>query len=274
MTNQPSVSQCATTVIFKPPLLRVCCLNHGGVALQPLLKSKSRLSLQGSHVSRHRISVASCCRGGGSGARLVGCGCLRQRGTLRFSHLHMRSSRDVSRAGALAALGAVRLRGLRRGGLGSGVQGGTCRSSLRALGHAPPRAGALPGRCRFALLQTLDATHLAGGQVGLDARGVIFKVHLKVVPAQGITKWLIRAAIKGLVPWHPWAPTFLQLDHPVVVSLIGLGTRRGQEVAGGQIAIRLCSICWHLWAHFRDLNDFKLDLVDAVHAFVNTKVGH
>ena len=43
---------------------------------------------------------------------------------------HMRSSRDVSRAGALAALGAVRLRGLRRGGLGSGVQGGTWRGEV------------------------------------------------------------------------------------------------------------------------------------------------
>mmetsp|Transcript_41227 Transcript_41227/g.84188 ORF Transcript_41227/g.84188 Transcript_41227/m.84188 type:complete len:234 (-) Transcript_41227:191-892(-) len=233
MTNQSSVSQCATTVSFKPPLLRVCCLNHGGVALQPSLKSKSRLSLQGSHVSRHGISVPSWCRGagsGGSGARLVSRGRLRQRGALRFGHFHMRSSRDVSRrAGALAALGAVRLRCLRRGGLWSGVQGGTCCCSLRALGHATSRAGALPGRDGFALLQTLDATHLSSGQVGLDAGGVIFKVHLKVVPAQSITKWLIRAAVEGLVPWHPWAPTFLQLDHPVVVSLIALGTGCGKK---------------------------------------------
>ena len=34
---------------------------------------------------------------------------------------------------------------------------------------------------------------------------------------------------------------------PVVVSLIGLGTGRGQEVAGGQIAILGCPVTYGLW---------------------------
>ena len=44
---------------------------------------------QGSHVLRHGISVPSWCRGagsGGSGARLVSRGRLRQRRALRFGH--------------------------------------------------------------------------------------------------------------------------------------------------------------------------------------------
>ena len=258
---------------LKPPLLRVCCLNCGRLA-HFTMKAILGLSLQWSHIARHGISVARRC----SGCRAGLVGCLRQRRTLCFCHF--RRWCGVATGTSLPPLGAVRL-GCLRCRLLRRSQRGTGRS-LRALGGGSAAcAGTFPSWSGVTLLQTLDTTHLSSGQVGLDARGFTFKVDFKVVSAQGIAKCLICAAIKGLVPRHPWAPTLFQLNHPVVVSLIALGTGCGQEVAGGQIAIRLGGICWHLRAHFDlgdlgDLAGFNLDLflVDAVHVFVNTKVGH
>mmetsp|Transcript_87609 Transcript_87609/g.107378 ORF Transcript_87609/g.107378 Transcript_87609/m.107378 type:complete len:237 (-) Transcript_87609:28-738(-) len=225
----------------------------------------SCLALQWTHVSRNRISVPRC-RGC---PRSVG----RQGRPVGLRHFHRRRR---SIATARAPLRAICLGCLGGGLLWSRIQGSTCGCPLRFRRRAAARAGAFPRGHRFTLLQTLDATHLASGQVGLDAGGFVFKMHLEVIPAQGVAKWLIRAAVKGFISWHPRAPTFFQLNHPMVVALVRLGARRGQEIAGGQVAIRLRSIRGHLLSRVLRFLCFHLChlfhlLVHAVHVHLGNK---
>mmetsp|Transcript_63300 Transcript_63300/g.100532 ORF Transcript_63300/g.100532 Transcript_63300/m.100532 type:complete len:225 (-) Transcript_63300:68-742(-) len=113
---------------------------------------------------------------------------------------------------------------------------------------AAPQTGAFPGRERVALGDALQASHFAGGEVPLEARGLRREGHLEVVSAKGISHGaIVGATLEGFVAGKPRAPTLFQFDDPLVVALIPRLLTSGQVITGGQIAICLGNVAGHHW---------------------------